>query len=53
MQESFEHVKTVWLEQINHYANSKASKLLVANKCDLEDKRVVDFITAKVSVATV
>lgn len=45
-QESFNNVKQ-WLNEIDRYANENVNKLLVGNKCDLEDKRVVDQATAK------
>lgn len=49
MQESFENVKG-WLKEVDIYASADVLKLLVGNKCDLTNERVVDFITAKVSV---
>ena len=49
MQESFANVKT-WLQEIDRYASTNVSKLLVGNKCDLTNKKVVDFTTAKVSM---
>ena len=45
-QESFNNVKQ-WLNEIDRYANESVNKLLVGNKCDLEDKRVVEEATAK------
>ena len=47
VQESFTNVKT-WLQEIDRYASTNVSKLLVGNKCDLTNKKVVDFTTAKV-----
>ena len=43
--ESFEHVSD-WLTEVNRYANEGTCKLLVGNKCDMEDK-VVTTETAK------
>lgn len=45
-QESFTNVKQ-WLQEIDRYASTNVSKLLVGNKCDLTNKKVVDFTTAK------
>lgn len=45
-QESFNNVKQ-WLNEIDRYANENVNKLLVGNKCDLEDKRVVEQSTAQ------
>ena len=45
-QESFNNVKQ-WLNEIDRYVNEHVNKLLVGNKCDLEDKRVVDKATAQ------
>ncbi|CAI5992856.1 unnamed protein product [Closterium sp. NIES-64] len=45
-QESFNNVKQ-WLNEIDRYASENVNKLLVGNKCDLTNKRVVDYQTAK------
>lgn len=45
--ESFNNVKQ-WLSEIDRYANESVCKLLVGNKCDLLENKVVDTQTAKV-----
>jgi Ras-related protein Rab-1A len=45
-QESFNNVKQ-WLNEIDRYANESVNKLLVGNKSDLTEKRVVEYNTAK------
>jgi Ras-related protein Rab-1A len=45
-QESFNNVKQ-WLQEIDRYACENVNKLLVGNKCDLTNKKVVDYISAK------
>eukprot|EP00761_Pharyngomonas_kirbyi_P011313 gb/GECH01011338.1/.p1 GENE.gb/GECH01011338.1/~~gb/GECH01011338.1/.p1 ORF type:complete len:204 (+),score=27.24 gb/GECH01011338.1/:1-612(+) len=45
-QESFNNVKQ-WLNEIDRYACDNVNKLLVGNKSDLANKRVVDYNTAK------
>lgn len=44
--ESYNNVKQ-WLNEIERYAMENVNKLLVGNKCDLNQKRQVDFDTAK------
>ncbi|KAL4573432.1 hypothetical protein LXL04_020237 [Taraxacum kok-saghyz] len=44
--ESFNNVKQ-WLSEIDRYANESVCKLLVGNKCDLIENKVVDTQTAK------
>ncbi|KAB2091982.1 hypothetical protein ES319_A03G232600v1 [Gossypium barbadense] len=44
--ESFNSVKQ-WLNEIDRYANDSVCKLLVGNKCDLVENKVVDTQRAK------
>ncbi|KAE8726037.1 GTP-binding protein YPTM1 [Hibiscus syriacus] len=44
--ESFNNVKQ-WLNEIDRYANDSVCKLLVGNKCDLVENKVVDTQTVK------
>ncbi|PNX96050.1 ras-related protein RABD1-like [Trifolium pratense] len=44
--ESFNNVKQ-WLNEIDRYANNTVCKLLVGNKCDLIDNKLVHTQTAK------
>ena len=44
--ESFNNVKQ-WLHEIDRYACDNVNKLLVGNKCDLTQKKAVDYQTAK------
>ncbi|KAL4563913.1 hypothetical protein LXL04_027961 [Taraxacum kok-saghyz] len=43
---SFNNVKQ-WLSAIDRYASESVNKLLVGNKCDLAESKVVSFDTAK------
>lgn len=43
--ESFDNVKQ-WLNEIDRYASENVNKLLVGNKCDLRNKRAVEYETA-------
>ncbi|CAA2966259.1 GTP-binding YPTM2 [Olea europaea subsp. europaea] len=45
-QDSFNNVKQ-WLNEIDRYAGDNVNKLLVGNKCDLTDQKVVSSDTAK------
>ncbi|KAF9597167.1 hypothetical protein IFM89_016155 [Coptis chinensis] len=45
-QESFNNVKQ-WLNEIDRYASENVNKLLVGNKCDLTNKKVVSYETGK------
>lgn len=49
--ESFEHVKQ-WMLEIERYAGSNVSTLLVGNKRDLVEKRAVSFEEAEELAAT-
>lgn len=46
-QESFNNVKQ-WLNEIDRYASENVNKLLVGNKCDLAESRVVSYEAGKV-----
>ncbi|KAF7029524.1 hypothetical protein CFC21_047227 [Triticum aestivum] len=45
-QESFNNVKQ-WLNEIDRYASENVNKLLVGNKCDLAESRVVSYEAGK------
>lgn len=49
--ESYEHIKG-WLTEIDRYATEGVHKLLVGNKVDLDERRVVQYDVAKVSAKT-
>lgn len=37
---TFDHIST-WMDQIQQYADITVGKIIVGNKCDLTDKRVI------------
>jgi GTPase SAR1 family protein len=45
--DSFNNVKQ-WLQEIDRYATDGVNKLLVGNKSDMTDKKVVEYTVAKV-----
>jgi GTPase SAR1 family protein len=45
--DSFNNVKQ-WLQEIDRYATDGVNKLLVGNKSDMSDKKVVEYTVAKV-----
>lgn len=45
--DSFNNVKQ-WLQEIDRYATEGVNKLLVGNKSDIADKKVVEYTVAKV-----
>lgn len=47
--DSFNNVKQ-WLQEIDRYATEGVNKLLVGNKSDMSDKKVVEYSVAKVSL---
>jgi Ras-related protein Rab-1A len=47
--DSFNNVKQ-WLQEIDRYATEGVNKLLVGNKSDMADKKVVDYTVAKVAL---
>jgi GTPase SAR1 family protein len=47
MIDSFNNVKQ-WLQEIDRYATEGVNKLLVGNKSDMSDKKVVEYTVAKV-----
>lgn len=46
--DTYSNVKQ-WLQEIDRYASEGVNKLLVGNKSDLADKKVVEFAVADVS----
>lgn len=48
--DSFNNVKQ-WLQEIDRYATEGVNKLLVGNKSDMSDKKVVEYSVAKVSLS--
>jgi len=49
--DSFNNVKQ-WLQEIDRYATEGVNKLLVGNKSDMSDKKVVEYTVAKVHPVT-
>ena len=49
--DSFNNVKQ-WLQEIDRYATEGVNKLLVGNKSDMSDKKVVEYTVAKVRLIT-
>ena len=45
-QDSFNSIEQ-WMQDVKCYASDNVHKLLVGNKCDLTDKRVVDYTMGK------
>ncbi|ORY73884.1 ras family-domain-containing protein [Protomyces lactucae-debilis] len=45
-QDTFSNVKQ-WLQEIDRYATEGVNKLLVGNKSDMTDKKVVEYTVAK------
>lgn len=39
-EESFNNVKN-WISQVNQHAQPGVQKILLGNKCDMEDKRII------------
>lgn len=50
--DSFNNVKQ-WLQEIDRYATEGVNKLLVGNKSDMSDKKVVEYTVAKVRISIV
>lgn len=50
--DSFNNVKQ-WLQEIDRYATEGVNKLLVGNKSDMADKKVVEYTVAKVCVTEI
>lgn len=45
--ETFFHIEN-WLQEVGRYASSDVNRILVGNKCDILDKREVEYETARV-----
>ena len=39
-QESFDNVRN-WISQVNNHAQPNVQKILLGNKCDIEDKKII------------
>lgn len=44
---TYENVRT-WLTEIDKYASENVQKLIIGNKSDLVERRVIEYNTAKV-----
>ena len=47
LQDSFMDIK-MWLKEVEKYSTANVCKVLIGNKSDLTNKRVIDFKTGKV-----
>jgi len=45
-EKSFGNIRN-WIRNIEHHATESVNKMLIGNKCDMEDKRVIDFERGK------
>ena len=45
--ESFENIYRVWIEEVKNYCRKDVVMVLVGNKCEQEDKRVVSYKEGK------
>ena len=47
-EEAFDQIK-IWLEEINVRTDLNLKRLLIGNKCDLTEKRTIDYSKAEVN----